>query len=196
MRRVGIWWRRSSLLAAYHAGARGPWEMTAAAAGGASTMRHWLVKSEPGVFSFDDLMRQKGRTTFWNGVRNFQARNLMREMAVGDPVLFYHSGTAEPHVAGVARVAREAYPDATAWDPMSEYHDPASTPESPRWYMVDVQGERPLPAPVTLAELKANPSLREMKLVQRGQRLSVQPVTAEEYAEVLRMAEQKAKAAR
>ena len=159
-------------------------------------MRHWLVKSEPGDYSFADLMRERGRTTCWQGVRNYQARNLMREMRVGDAVLFYHSGPPEPHVAGVARVAREAYPDATAWDRKSEYHDPASTPEDPRWFMVDVQGEHALPAPVTLAELKANPQLQAMKLVQRGQRLSVQPVTAQEYAEVLRMAEKKAAAAR
>ncbi|HEV8631629.1 MAG TPA: EVE domain-containing protein, partial [Thermoanaerobaculia bacterium] len=130
------------------------------------------------------------------GVRNYQARNLMREMRVGDAVLFYHSGPPEPHVAGVARVAREAYPDASAWDPKSEYHDPASTPQEPRWYVVDVQGEQALPAPVTLAELKANPRLAAMKLVQRGQRLSVQPVAPEEFAEVLRMAEKEKRAAR
>ena len=157
-------------------------------------MRHWLMKSEPGTYSFADLMAEADRTTFWHGVRNFQARNLMREMRVGDAVLFYHSGGGEPHVAGVARVAREAYPDPTAWDPKSEYHDPGSSADDPRWLMVDVQGERQLPAPVTLAELKANPKLAAMKVVQRGQRLSVQPVTAEEYAEVLRMAAAKARA--
>lgn len=155
-------------------------------------MRHWLVKSEPDVFSFDDLMRAPRRTTSWNGVRNYQARNLMREMRVGDAVLVYHSSCEPPHVAGIARVARAAYPDDSAWDPRSEYHDPASTPEAPRWFMVDVQGERPLPAPVTLAEIKADPRLAAMKLVQKGQRLSVQPVTAEEYAEVLRLASEKA----
>ena len=157
-------------------------------------MRHWLMKSEPGTYSFADLMAEADRTTFWHGVRNFQARNLMREMRVGDAVLFYHSGGGEPHVAGVARVAREAYPDPTAWDPKSEYHDPGSSADDPRWLMVDVQGERQLPAPVTLAELKANPKLAAMKVVQRGQRLSVQPVTAEEYAEVLRMDAAKARA--
>jgi predicted RNA-binding protein with PUA-like domain len=156
-------------------------------------MRHWLVKSEPDVYSFDDLMRDRDRTTHWHGVRNYQARNLLREMKRGDAVLFYHSGCEPPHVAGVARVVREAYPDPSAWDPKSEYHDPASTREEPRWYMVDVQGERALPATVTLAELKANPRLAAMKLVQKGQRLSVQPVEAAEFAEVLRMAETKAK---
>lgn len=156
-------------------------------------MRHWLVKSEPDVYSFDDLMRDRDRTTDWHGVRNFQARNLLREMKSGDAVLFYHSSCEPPHVAGIARVVREAYPDPSAWDPRSEYHDPASTREKPRWYMVDVQGERALPAPVTLAEIRANPKLVAMKLVQKGQRLSVQPVEAKEFAEVLRMAEAKAK---
>ena len=158
-------------------------------------MRHWLVKSEPEVYSFADLMADEKRTTPWNGVRNYQARNHLRDMKKGDLVLFYHSG-GEPHVAGEARVAREAYPDPTALDKKSEYYDPGATAEDPRWFMVDVQGVKALPAPVTLAELKANPKLASMKVVQKGQRLSVQPVTAEEYAEVLRMAEAKARAAR
>jgi len=156
-------------------------------------MKHWLVKSEPDVYSFDDLMKDSKRTTKWHGVRNFQARNLLREMKKGDAVLFYHSSCEPPHAAGIARVVREAYPDDSAWDPKSDYPDAASTPENPRWYMVDVQGEKALPAPVTLAEIRDNPKLAAMKLVQKGQRLSVQPVTAAEYAEVLRMAEKKAK---
>jgi predicted RNA-binding protein with PUA-like domain len=156
------------------------------------TMRHWLMKTEPDVYSFADLQREPRRTTGWHGVRNFQARNLMREMAVGDRVLIYHSSCEPPHVAGLARVARAAYPDPSAWDPSSEYHDPASTREQPRWEMVDVQAEEALPAPLTLAELKANPRLATMAVVQRGQRLSVQRVTAEEFAEVLRMAKAKA----
>jgi predicted RNA-binding protein with PUA-like domain len=157
-------------------------------------MACWLMKTEPDVYSFDDLMAEADRTTSWNGVRNYQARNLMREMRVGDRVVIYHSG-GEPHVAGLARVAREAYPDPTAWDPRSEYHDPAATPENPRWSMVDVRGEEALPAPVTLAELKANPRLAAMAVVQRGQRLSVQRVREEELAEVLRMARANAAAA-
>jgi predicted RNA-binding protein with PUA-like domain len=155
-------------------------------------MRHWLIKTEPETYSFADLLREPQRTTAWHGVRNYQARNLMREMAVGDRVLVYHSSCEPPHVAGLARVVRTAYPDPSAWDPKSEYHDPASTAEQPRWEMVDVQAEEALPAPVTLAELKANPALSRMAVVQRGQRLSVQPVTADEYAEVLRMAKAKA----
>ena len=154
-------------------------------------MACWLMKTEPDVYSFDDLLAEADRTTSWNGVRNYQARNLMREMRAGDRVLIYHSG-GEPHVAGLASVAREAYPDPTAWDPGSEYHDPAASPENPRWSMVDVRGEEALPAPVTLGELKANPRLAAMAVVQRGQRLSVQRVREEELAEVLRMARAKA----
>jgi predicted RNA-binding protein with PUA-like domain len=157
-------------------------------------MRHWLIKTEPDTYSFADLQREPRRTTSWHGVRNYQARNLMQEMAVGDRVLVYHSSCEPPHVAGLARVARTAYPDPSAWDPSSDYHDPASTPDRPRWTMVDVQAEEELPAPVTLAELKANPALAAMAVVQRGQRLSVQRVTPEEFAEVLRMARVKAKA--
>ena len=159
-------------------------------------MKHWLVKSEPETYSFTDLMKDEKRTTNWHGVRNFQARNLLRQMEKGDAVLFYHSSCEPPHVAGIARVVREAYPDDSAWDPKSDYYDEASTPENPRWFMVDVQGESELPAQVTLAEVRANPKLTSMKLVQKGQRLSVQPVSAAEYAEVLRMAEAKARASR
>jgi predicted RNA-binding protein with PUA-like domain len=155
-------------------------------------MACWLIKTEPDVYSFADLMAEADRTTSWHGVRNYQARNLMREMRAGDRVLVYHSSCEPPHVAGLARVAREAFPDPTAWDPASEYHDPAAGPENPRWSTVDVRGEEPLPAPVTLAELKANPRLAGMAVVQRGQRLSVQRVRDEELAEVLRMAREKA----
>lgn len=155
-------------------------------------MRVWLMKSEPDVYSFADLMAEPTRTTCWEGVRNYQARNSMREMKVGDRVLFYHSRADPPHVAGLARVAREAYPDPTAWDPGSDYFDPTASASEPRWDRVDIAGEAPLPAPVTLAELKANPALAAMKVVQKGQRLSVQPVTPEELAEVLRMAAEKA----
>jgi predicted RNA-binding protein with PUA-like domain len=157
-------------------------------------MQHWLIKTEPGTYSFADLMAERDRTTCWNGVRNYQARNLMREMAVGDPVLVYHSSCEPPHVAGTARVARAAYPDLTALDSGSDYYDPQATADDPRWDMVDVQAVEPLPAPVPLAALKANPRLAKMAVVQRGQRLSVQRVTAVEYAEVLRMAKELARA--
>jgi predicted RNA-binding protein with PUA-like domain len=155
-------------------------------------MRNWLMKSEPDVYSFADLNAEPTRTTCWHGVRNYQARNHMRAMKVGDRVLFYHSRAEPPHVAGLARVVREAYPDPTAWDPASDYFDPGASPAAPRWEMVDIQADSALPAVVTLAELKANPLLAAMLVVQKGQRLSVQPVTVEQFDEVLRMARENA----
>jgi predicted RNA-binding protein with PUA-like domain len=146
------------------------------------------MKSEPDVFSFDDLMASKGRRTLWDGVRNYQARNLMRdEMAVGDGVLYYHSNAKPPGVAGVAEVASEAYPDPTQFDPADAHHDPKSDPEDPRWWLVDIVGVEPLPEFVPLDALKANPKLSEMVVTQRGSRLSVQPVTAAEWRAVLKM---------
>lgn len=149
--------------------------------------RHWLMKSEPSVFSFDDLLARPGRTDSWEGVRNYQARNHMRAMKKGDRVLFYHSTAEPPHVAGLAEVVREAYPDHTAFDPKSKYFDPKSGRARPRWHMVDVRAVSKLPRPVALSELKANPKLKKMLVVQKGQRLSVQPVTKEEFEEVARM---------
>ena len=150
--------------------------------------RYWLMKSEPDAYSFDDLMAERGRTACWDGVRNYQARNFMMEMKAGDAVLFYHSNAKPPHVAGVARVAREAYPDHTQYDEKSKYYDPKSPADAPRWRMVDVQGVEKLPRPVSLDELKANPRLAGMRVIQKGQRLSVQPVSRKEFDEVLRMA--------
>jgi predicted RNA-binding protein with PUA-like domain len=147
----------------------------------------WLMKSEPDVYSFDDLVADGAQGTCWEGVRNYQARNFMQQMKRGDRVLFYHSNTAPPHVAGIAEVVREAYPDDAAWDPASPYYDPQSTAGSPRWFMVDVRAVEALPRPVTLDELKSSPALAEMRVVQKGQRLSVMPVSAGEMAEVLRM---------
>ena len=149
--------------------------------------RYWLMKSEPEAYSFDDLMAEKNRTDHWDGIRNYQARNFMMEMKKGDAVLFYHSSTTPPHAAGVAEVAREAYPDHTSWDKKAKYYDPKSTPENPRWYMVDIRAVRKLEAPVPLEALKANPKLADMRLVQKGQRLSIQPVLRTEFDEVLRM---------
>jgi predicted RNA-binding protein with PUA-like domain len=156
-------------------------------------MRYWLMKSEPSMYSFDDLMKAPGLVDCWDGVRNYLARNTMREMKKGDGVLFYHSNAKPPHVAGIAEVAREAYPDHTALDKKSKYFDPKSSPEAPRWFMVDIRGVEALARPVALDELKENPKLGEMAVVQRGQRLSVQPVTATEFKEVLRMAKAKEK---
>lgn len=146
--------------------------------------RHWLVKSEPDVYSIDDLARDGW--TFWDGVRNYQARNLMREMEVGDLLLFYHSNASPPGVAGVARVSGAARPDPTALDPGSPYHDPKSTPDEPRWWGVDVEFVERLPRFVPLGELKAAAELSEM-LVTKRSRLSVQPVAPGEFAVVRAM---------
>jgi len=150
--------------------------------------RYWLMKSEPDVFSFDDLLAAKGKRTHWDGIRNYQARNFMRDgMRKGDRVLYYHSNTKPPGIAGVAEVVAEAYPDHTQFDPASKYHDPKSDPDAPRWLMVDIKARRRLKHYVELDALKANPRLAEMAVVQRGQRLSVQPVTPAEWVEVLSM---------
>jgi len=150
--------------------------------------RYWLMKSEPQVFSFEDLWRAEGRTTAWDGVRNYQARNFMRdEMRPGDGVLFYHSSCPEPGVAGLARVAAEARPDPTQFDPDSDHFDGKSDPAAPRWFLVDVQAVERLPRPVPLAHLREEPELAGMALLQRGQRLSVQPVTAAEWKLVRRL---------
>lgn len=146
----------------------------------------WLVKSEPDCYSFADLLRDK--VTAWEGVRNYQARNYMRdEMTAGDPVLFYHSSTAVPAVVGLARVAREAYPDPTQFDPSSQYYDPKATQQAPRWQLVDIEGVAALPRPVSLAELKDSEGLAGMLLLQRGSRLSVMPVALEHLERVLEM---------
>ena len=151
--------------------------------------RYWLMKTEPDVYSFDDLLAEPGQCGRWEGVRNYQARNFMRDdMQVGDGVLFYHSRATPPHVAGLAEVARTAYADPTAFEPDSPYYDAKSDPAAPRWVMVDVRALRTLARPVSLPELKANPALAEMRVTQRGQRLSVQPVDEAHFREVLRMA--------
>ena len=144
--------------------------------------RYWLVKSEPDVFSFDDLWAAPNRTTCWDGVRNYQARNFMRdEMKLGDGVLFYHSSAEPLAVVGTAEVVREAYPDHTALDPADPHFDPKSRPDAPTWMMVDVRAVERFARPVTLAELRAAPALKQMVLLQRGSRLSVQPVRREEW---------------
>ncbi|RJU86533.1 MAG: EVE domain-containing protein [Candidatus Poseidoniales archaeon] len=148
-------------------------------------VRYWLMKSEPDVYPFSQLIAD-GKT-HWDGVRNYQARNMMRDdLKLGDFVLFYHSNTKPPHVAGIAKVCREGYPDHTSWDPNSKYFDEKSTPENPRWMMVDIKPVKEMNM-VSLADIKANPALEDMPLVQRGQRLSVQPVSQDQYEEICRM---------
>ena len=143
--------------------------------------RYWLMKSEPSEVSIDDLARAKGQTLPWFGVRNYQARNFMRdEMQLGDGVLFYHSSCPQPGIAGLAEVASAAYPDATQFDPDSPYFDPKSTPEAPRWVNVDVR-LRARECLIGLAELRAEPKLAQMRVLQRGNRLSITPVTSAEW---------------
>jgi predicted RNA-binding protein with PUA-like domain len=146
--------------------------------------RHWLMKTEPDTFSIDHLARVG--TEPWNGVRNYQARNFMRDdMRPGDGVLIYHSSCPEPGVAGIAQVASAAYPDPTQFDRRSDYFDKASTPEQPRWYLVDVAYERTLGRVIGLDELKALPALAESPLVARGNRLSILPLTAAHWRAIL-----------
>ncbi len=150
--------------------------------------RYWLLKTEPEVYSIDDLRRD--RSTCWDGVRNYQARNFMRDqMRLGDEVFIYHSNAAPPGIAGLARVSRTAYADATALDPKDSHYDPKSTPENPIWMMVDVAFVRKLPRVVSLEEIKANKGLGGMLLVQRGQRLSVLPVEAKHFELILKLAD-------
>ena len=145
----------------------------------------WLMKSEPEVFSIDDLARE-GKTS-WEGVRNYQARNFMRdEMRVGDAVLYHHSNADPTGVAGLARVARTAYPDLSARDPKSDYFDPKASDEDPRWYMVDIEFVERFPRVITMDELRATPGLEKMLLINKS-RLSVQPVTEAEYDIVVKL---------
>ena len=144
-------------------------------------MNYWLMKSEPDVFSWDDLERK--RRASWDGVRNFQARNFMRDQfRLGDCVLFYHSSCAEPGIIGIAKVVREAYPDPTALDPKSDYYDPASAKAAAsRWFMVDIEPVQRFKRLASLAEIRGNSGLQTMLLLRKGQRLSIQPVTEKEF---------------
>jgi predicted RNA-binding protein with PUA-like domain len=148
-------------------------------------MRHWLMKSEPSECSIDDLAAATARTVPWIGVRNYQARNFMRdEMSVGDGVLFYHSSCPEPGIAGLAEVASTAYPDASQFDPKSPYFDPKSKPDAPRWQHVDVKLVRKTRL-LSLAEMRAAPALASMRVLERGNRLSITPVSAAEWRAVV-----------
>jgi predicted RNA-binding protein with PUA-like domain len=147
-------------------------------------MNHWLMKSEPDTFSIDDLKRKKREA--WDGVRNYQARNFMRdEMRVGDEVFFYHSNCAEPGIAGLAKVASDAYPDPSQFDPKSNYFDPGSSRDNPRWMLVDVTFVKKLKRVITLDELKNHKALADMRLLRKGNRLSVMPVEAAEWKYIL-----------
>ena len=150
-------------------------------------MAYWLFKTEPGCFSFDDLKKRPGMIEQWDGVRNFQARNFLRDQVrIGDRVLFYHSSIPEPAVVGLAEIVRAGHPDTTALNPNAEHFDPKSTADNPIWYMVDLRFDKPLPRIVTLENIKQNPLLANMPLVKRS-RLSIQPVTEDEWHIILIM---------
>lgn len=151
-------------------------------------MKYWLMKSEPTTFGIDDLIACPKKTDHWDGIRNYQARNMMRdEMKKGDHILFYHSNCKPPGVVGTMKVVEEAYPDHTAFDPHSAYYDPKSSEQNPRWFMVDVQFKKKLSRLIPLDELRQNPTLSTMQLLKRGNRLSITPVTKEEWDAILDM---------
>jgi len=149
-------------------------------------MNYWLMKSEPSAFSIDDLKSMPNRTEHWDGVRNYQARNMMRDqMKVGDRAFFYHSNCKVPGIVGLMEVVREGYPDHTAFEPDSKYFDEKSDPNNPRWYMVDIKYLRHTRRVISLAELKAHAALENMPLVRRGNRLSIMPVSKNEWDFIL-----------
>ena len=148
-------------------------------------MRYWLMKSEPSDCSIDDLAAMPNQSVAWYGVRYYQARNFMRDqMKVGDKVFFYHSNCAEPGIVGLAEVGRLAYPDQTQFDPKNKYFDPKATPESPRWFNVDVRLTEKI-RPVSLKELRSHPELERMRILQKGNRLSITPVDPREWEFIL-----------
>lgn len=152
-------------------------------------MAYWLFKSEPSCFSFADLQAAPDRTTGWDGVRNFQARNFLRDQVrLGDQVLFYHSSTEPPAIAGVAEVVQEAHPDPTAFDPKEDHYDPKSDRANPTWVQVSIRVVRAIDPPLTLSELRAVPALAGMELLRKGSRLSIQPVSADEWDTVMKLA--------
>jgi len=141
-------------------------------------MNHWLLKSEPDVFGIAHLEKRPGKTEPWDGVRNYQARNMMRDdMKKGDLAFFYHSNCKEPGIAGIVKIVRDGYPDHTAFDSKQKYFDPKSDPQNPRWYMVDVRHVRTLKRIITLTELKSHQELSDLPLLRRGNRLSVMPIS-------------------
>ncbi|MGK2906826.1 MAG: EVE domain-containing protein [Desulfuromonadales bacterium] len=149
-------------------------------------MNYWLMKSEPSSFSIDDLKRRPNRTEPWDGIRNYQVRNLLRdEIKPGDGVLFYHSNCPEPAIVGLAKVVREGYPDHTALDPQEKHFDAKATDDRPLWFMVDVQYLCHLPQPLSRDDLRQHPLLAGMGVLRKGNRLSVQPVKAEEWQAIL-----------
>ncbi len=151
-------------------------------------MNYWLVKSEPAVFSIDDLAKEKDQTTYWDGVRNYQARNFLRDdFKTGDKVIFYHSNSEPPAAVGICEVVKEGYPDFTAFDPESAHYDPKSKKDAPAWMMVDIKLIKIFASPVSITKMKENKKLAKMLLLRPGNRLSVMPVTKDEYNEIIGM---------
>lgn len=151
-------------------------------------MKYWLFKSEPEEFGIDDLIKMPRKTEHWDGVRNYQARNMMRdEMKKGDQGFFYHSNCKEPGIVGIVEIVKEGYPDFTAFDKKDKHYDPKSDPDDPRWFMVDVKYVRKFKETITLNDLKEEKSLTDMPLVRRGNRLSVMPVSKKEWQHILKM---------
>ena len=151
-------------------------------------MKHWLMKSEPETFSIDDLRARPGQTEPWDGVRNYQARNMMRdEMKKGDLAFFYHSNCKTPGIVGIMEITQEAHPDPTAFDPQDPHYDPKSDPNNPRWILVEVKYQRKLNRVIPLTELRQQAPLKDMRLLQRGNRLSITPVTKREWDYILKL---------
>ena len=160
----------------------------------APARKYWLLKTEPSSYSIDDLQQEPDQTTFWDGVRNYQARNFMRdEMSIGDLAIFYHSNAKPAAAVGIVRIVAEAYPDPTSWDPRNKHFDEKSTPQNPRWFMVDVKFVARFPQPIPLETLREVKALQDMELLRKGSRLSVQPVRKKEFDAITRLAEQQGK---
>lgn len=148
-------------------------------------MNYWLFKSEPNTFGIAELEQKQNQTTCWEGVRNYQVRNMLRDqIKVNDQAFFYHSSCAQPGIAGIVKIVQAAYPDFTQFDPMSRYFDPKSSVTHPRWYMVDVQLVKKFPRIITLTELRAHPFLQDMWVLRKGNRLSITPVTEKEWCAI------------
>lgn len=151
-------------------------------------MNYWLFKSEPDAFSISDLKAMKGKKDHWDGIRNYQARNLMRDQMVkGDLGFFYHSSCKVPGIVGIVEVVKEAYPDHTSWDPEAKYYDPKSSPDNPRWVMIDVKFRQEFKEIISLEQLRTIPKLEGMALLQKGSRLSIQPVTKAHWNTIVKL---------
>lgn len=156
-------------------------------------MNYWLMKSEPDAFSIDDLARRPRKTEHWDGIRNYQVRNMLRDdMQKGDEALFYHSSCKQPGVVGIMRIVKTGYPDHTAFNPESKYYDPKSNPDNPRWYMVDVQLVQKFNRVIGLDELRSQPQLADMLILRRGNRLSITPVGKKHWNHILKLADKPA----